>query len=540
MKKSFIVLFLIFSAATLPLDMAADTAIDFPYYEFNNSHALDIRRVETNSDSVIVYADLYSRPDSWVSIASTAYIKGNQSGKILPIDGCEGLDLDKETFPGNSGRIPFIMKFGALAPEDDSFDFVENDGPGALVVKGINIDMPLTSGNVKCHLEGTVIDPTLSRMIVLESDEDFRTVSHFVSVPVTDGYFVYDFYADKDRYYTLFPFHQYITGSWQTYNFFGYDGPVSFYVAGNNGESDPLKPRVISNHPDQIIATESFARHTAVYNYLDSISDSIGKDNMLTPEGQELFKRINETEGDERKGLIAKFNSGEYYSKEYKNYLALSDSLSQDLSDKDFAEFVDSPSLFALTKVNANLNPYMPEEVRARYAHLYDSILADYRPDYYMHEKIRTQLRSKDLAPGKPYIDYEITDSDGSKVKFSDLAGGKVTLVDLWASWCGPCRRLSKSYIPVYEKFKDNGLTVVSIARESAPALMEQAVKADGYPWKTYLELNDCNHIWEQHGAGNSGGTSFLVDKDGTILLVHPSAEELEKYLDEMKQSGRL
>ena len=539
MKNFSMAFALLMSIGLTSFDVLAKTVVDFPYYDFNNSKALDIRRVETDGDSVTIYADLYSRPDSWVKIASTAYIKGNHSGKNLPIAACEGLELDKETYPGSTGRIPFVMKFGALAPEDDSFDFAEADMPGAFRVNGISLEMPLTAGNVICHLEGEVTDSSLSRMIVTEADEDFRTVSHFVSIPVTDGHFSYDFYADKDTYYTLYPYHQIINGSWREAPFFAYDGTVNFFVAGQDDDDVPY-PRVISDHPDQKLLGEWQARRQDRYDYLSSVAVGIGQENMFTPEGRDLRKQIEEAEGDERRALMEKLYSGDYFSEEYKAFQALSDSILNVLRDEELASFAAHPSLLALTRINENLSKHVPEESRAKYAHLYDSLLADYRPDYYMHEKIRRRLRSELLDAGKPYIDYEITAADGNKVKYSDLAVGKVTLVDLWASWCGPCRRLSMSYIPVYEKFKGDGLNVISIARESDAASMDQAVAADGYPWQTYLELSDENKIWEKHGAGNSGGTSFLIDKDGTILLVHPTAEELDQTLSILKQQGRL
>ncbi|MDE5566887.1 MAG: TlpA family protein disulfide reductase [Muribaculaceae bacterium] len=534
MKKFSLAFALLMSIGLTSFDVPAKTVVDFPYYKFNSTQMLDIRRVETDDDSVTVYADLYSRPDEWVRIASGAYIKGNKSEKVLPLAAIEGIELDKEVYPGKPGRIPFIMKFGALAPEDDSFDFIEGDDPGAFIVKEICIDMPLTAGDVICHLEGTVDDPSLSRMIVTEADEDFRTVSHFVSIPVTDGHFSYDFYADKDTYYSLYPYHQFIDGAWSVYNFFAYDGTVNFHVA------DVPRPRVLSDNPAQKIQAASEARRQEVYNYLDSVEKSIGKENMLSPEGRELRKQIGESEGDERRALIDKFRNGDYYSDAYKAYRALGDSLRNVMVDEELASFAAQPSLYALIRTYENLSKYVPEESRAKYGRLYDSLLADYRPDYYMHEKIRRRLRSELLDAGKPYIDYEITAADGNKVKYSELADGKVTLVDLWASWCGPCRRLSMSYIPVYEKFKDDGLNVISIARESDAASMAKAVVADGYPWQTYLELNDENKIWEKHGAHNSGGTSFLIGKDGTILLVHPSAEEVDALLTKMKAENKL
>ncbi|MBR6128656.1 MAG: redoxin domain-containing protein, partial [Bacteroidaceae bacterium] len=88
-----------------------------------------------------------------------------------------------------------------------------------------------------------------------------------------------------------------------------------------------------------------------------------------------------------------------------------------------------------------------------------------------------------------------------------------------------------KAMIPVYEKYKDKGFTVVAIAREQKADAMQKAMKRDGYPWPSLLELNDENHVWRKNGADNSGGATFLIDRDGTILSTSTNAEELEPLI---------
>ena len=85
--------------------------------------------------------------------------------------------------------------------------------------------------------------------------------------------------------------------------------------------------------------------------------------------------------------------------------------------------------------------------------------------------------------------------------------------------------------IPVYEKYKDKGFTVIAIARERNRQAMENAVKKDGYPWQSLLELNDENQVWRKNGAGNAGGAMYLIDRDGTILSTSTDAEELESII---------
>ena len=87
--------------------------------------------------------------------------------------------------------------------------------------------------------------------------------------------------------------------------------------------------------------------------------------------------------------------------------------------------------------------------------------------------------------------------------------------------------------MPIYEKYKDRGFTVVGVAREDKRKNMERALTQDGYPWLNLLELRDENKIWRKYGIEGSGGTTVLVDRDVTILAVHPTAEEVEEILQE-------
>lgn len=72
---------------------------------------------------------------------------------------------------------------------------------------------------------------------------------------------------------------------------------------------------------------------------------------------------------------------------------------------------------------------------------------------------------------------------------------------------------------------------MVGIAREKRRSDMEQAVRKDGYPWACYAEVEDANNVWALHGIGNSGGGTFLVDSDGTLLAVGASADEVREIL---------
>ena len=88
--------------------------------------------------------------------------------------------------------------------------------------------------------------------------------------------------------------------------------------------------------------------------------------------------------------------------------------------------------------------------------------------------------------------------------------------------------------IPVYNAYKEKGFTIVGIARESYLALGVAAAKKDKYPWLNLIELKDAGRIWEKYGVGNSGGGTFLVNKEGVILAINPTDEEVKVILNNL------
>jgi len=140
---------------------------------------------------------------------------------------------------------------------------------------------------------------------------------------------------------------------------------------------------------------------------------------------------------------------------------------------------------------------------------------------------------SRRLKPGKPYKgNYKIHALDGSQVTVSELIAERPAIIDLWASWCGPCRRHSKELIPIYERYAPKGLAFVAVAREmDNEKAMLAAIGRDGYPWQSYIDLDDADGIWALNGCPNAGGRIFLIDADGIIVAVNPAPEDIEKYL---------
>ncbi|WP_435021426.1 TlpA family protein disulfide reductase [Tundrisphaera sp. TA3] len=70
---------------------------------------------------------------------------------------------------------------------------------------------------------------------------------------------------------------------------------------------------------------------------------------------------------------------------------------------------------------------------------------------------------AKELAESKSYpFDFSLLDMDDKPVKLADYKG-KVTIVDVWGTWCPPCRKEIPHFVELYKDLHDKGLEIVGI-----------------------------------------------------------------------------
>lgn len=331
---------------------------------------------------------------------------------------------------------------------------------------------------IKCHIKGQLMsDKVGDEVIICKIGTDLRVNDapqlHHKAV---NGYFECDIEADLPEMYEVFSYKQYVESAWYRGLFLVEDGTVNIEIY------DDKEPKTVSTGDEG-----------RLHQVMDSILDVRFRNNNL---------------GD----LISPFLA-EYYEQHPMLWA--------------YYDILGDVEMLKHAKIYQNFNSTPYENMVA----LYESKLCNMYKDHPVHKQIATALTALRLQPGKPYMDYTVRNIDGELVPISSLIKGKVVLIDLWASWCGSCRRHSMAMIPVYERYKDKGFTVIAIARENKREDMEKAAKKDGYPWTSLLELKDENQIWEKNGTGNGGGGMFLIDRDGTILSTSTEAEELEPLI---------
>jgi len=140
---------------------------------------------------------------------------------------------------------------------------------------------------------------------------------------------------------------------------------------------------------------------------------------------------------------------------------------------------------------------------------------------------------------GFPAPDFDLEALDGSRLRLADLRG-QVVMVNLWASWCAPCRAEMPAIDHVYRQYRDRGLAVVAVnttfqddETEARRFLQELGV--------TFPAVLDRDGATSKRYFLQAMPSTFFVARDGTIgdmLFGGPMSEALiigkiEKLLNE-------
>ena len=153
-----------------------------------------------------------------------------------------------------------------------------------------------------------------------------------------------------------------------------------------------------------------------------------------------------------------------------------------------------------------------------------ESIYRDHLNDY-----VAKQER---LEVGQPFIDFTLQTKDGEDVTLSEkIAQNKLTLVDFWASWCGPCRHENPVVKAAYEKYHELGFDVVGVSVDQDEAAWLKAVEEDELPW---MQVRDSEDKVSEDYMIYYIPSNFLFDQNGTMIAKGLRGEDLEAKLAEI------
>lgn len=137
-------------------------------------------------------------------------------------------------------------------------------------------------------------------------------------------------------------------------------------------------------------------------------------------------------------------------------------------------------------------------------------------------------------AVGQMMTDFTVKGDDGHEYKLSDYVGkGAYTLVDFWASWCGPCRREIPKIKKYFEEFNGKGMTFLGVAVWDNPADTRKAMKAMSLPWPVIVGDKKIKEPTDIYGI-NGIPHIIIFDPKGRIVSRGLLGDELAAKIHEL------
>ena len=144
------------------------------------------------------------------------------------------------------------------------------------------------------------------------------------------------------------------------------------------------------------------------------------------------------------------------------------------------------------------------------------------------------------LAKGKPAPDFKYVDMDGTEVALSDLKG-KYVYIDVWATWCGPCKR----ELPFLEKLQEtydssDDIVFASVSIDQNKDAWRKMVTDKNMKGIQLIADRDWKSSITQDYKITGIPRFLLIDPNGNIVNVHaprPSSPQLEPLLASLVKS---
>lgn len=141
--------------------------------------------------------------------------------------------------------------------------------------------------------------------------------------------------------------------------------------------------------------------------------------------------------------------------------------------------------------------------------------------------------KAKKLAVGEKFIDCEFYNLEGEKVKLSSvIPEGKVSMLEFWASWCGPCRGEIPHLKHVRERYPD--FDIVSVSIDESDADWKKAVDEEKMDW---VQLRDVGmmdgNAMKLYGVMGVP-CCIILDKEGRFHKTNMRGAYLDAFLQEL------
>ncbi|MGG5503999.1 peroxiredoxin family protein, partial [Myroides odoratimimus] len=138
------------------------------------------------------------------------------------------------------------------------------------------------------------------------------------------------------------------------------------------------------------------------------------------------------------------------------------------------------------------------------------------------------KVKIGDKAP-----DFSAPSPEGKEISLKESLG-KLTIIDFWASWCGPCRTENPNVVALYEEYHPKGLNIIGVSLDKDKAKWIEAIAKDKLTWNQISNLK----FWEEPIAQNyevrAIPATYLLDENGVVIAKNLRGKKLRAKVQEI------
>ena len=150
-----------------------------------------------------------------------------------------------------------------------------------------------------------------------------------------------------------------------------------------------------------------------------------------------------------------------------------------------------------------------------------------------IQEMLVNLKQAAESAEGMTIKNFTQPGLDGTPLSLlGEVAKSKITVIDFWASWCGPCRQEMPFMLELYGKYKNKGLNIIGISLDEDSDAWKAATQQLNIPWIQMSDLKGWENTIAKHFCVNSIPHTIVVDQKGKILKRGLRGEKLEEFVD--------
>jgi len=159
------------------------------------------------------------------------------------------------------------------------------------------------------------------------------------------------------------------------------------------------------------------------------------------------------------------------------------------------------------------------------------SILAGEFPDDWTWDDKPEQRADHAALEGKPMPAFHVSDWINGGITASDIKG-KVVVVDLYATWCGPCMWAIPHNNELLKKYKDKGLVIIGVCTsKNGQDVFADNAKEHGIE---YPAAHDPDLLTEKAWAVHYYPTYGIIDRKGIVRVIGLQPDHVEEVVQKL------